>query len=167
VSGDIALPVRGPFRLPAVAVSHGWFQTAPFAWDPGEECLRRVEVLEGRAVTLTIHGEPGGVRVAATRSLSPAERRAARSRVGRMLQLHADLDGFADAARRVDPGLADDLVAYGAGRLLAGGSLYEDVVKAICATNTTWRQAVACINRVAALGRAGAFPEPAAILRAG
>ena len=51
--------------------------------------------------------------------------------------------------------------------MLAGPSLYEDVVKSICGTNTTWRQAVVTINRIAALGRDDAFPEPAGILRAG
>ncbi|HEX2508403.1 MAG TPA: hypothetical protein VHK23_08775, partial [Miltoncostaeaceae bacterium] len=59
------------------------------------------------------------------------------------------------------------LAAYGGGRVLAGPTLYEDVVKSICGTNTTWRQAVVTINRIAALGRDGAFPGPAGLLRAG
>jgi 3-methyladenine DNA glycosylase/8-oxoguanine DNA glycosylase len=109
----------------------------------------------------------GGVRVSATPPLSPAAREAAAARVTRMLQLDADLTGFPEAAEAVDPGLARDLAAYGGGRLLAGPSLYEDVVKSICGTNTTWRQAVVTINRIAALGDCGAFPEPAAVLRAG
>jgi len=84
-----------------------------------------------------------------------------------MLQLDADLTGFPDAVRAVDPDLADDLGAYGGGRVLAGASLFEDVVKGICGTNTTWRQAVACINRLAELGAPGCFPGPADLLRAG
>ena len=75
-------------------------------------------------------------------------------------------DRVPEAAEAVDPGLARDLAAYGGGRLLAGPSLYEDVVM-ICGTNTTWRQAVVTINRIAALGDGGALPEPAAVLRAG
>ena len=43
--------------------------------------------------------------------------------------------------------------------MLAGASLFEDVVKGICGTNTTWRQAVACINRLAELGRARRVPR--------
>ena len=38
----------------------------------------------------------------------------------------------------MDRRLARDLAAYGGGRVLAGGSLFEDVVKGICGTNTTW-----------------------------
>ena len=110
---------------------------------------------------------PGGVRVTTSGSLSARDREAAAARVTRMLQLDADLTGFAEAAAAVNAELARDLVAYGGGRMLAGPSLYEDVVKAICGTNTNWRQAVTMINRIAGLGAGDAFPGPADILRAG
>ncbi len=164
---DLTLAARGPFRLRAVAVSHGWFQTAPFAWDDAGERLGRVEPLGRRAVTLAMRPHDGGVAVRPSSELTAAQRETAEARVRRMLQLDADLDGFPEAARAVDPGLADDLAGYGGGRMLAGSTLFEDVVKGICGTNTTWRQAVGCINRIGALGRAGAFPDPAALLRAG
>ena len=168
MASRLTLAARGPFRLPAVVVSHGWFQTAPFAWDAGAGVLRRAEAYGGAPVTLRMRdAEGGGVRVAASATLPAAARAAAAARVTRMLQLGADLTEFPEAARAVDPELARDLAAYGGGRLLAGPSLYEDVVKAICGTNTTWRQAVVTINRIGALGADGAFPEPDAILRAG
>jgi 3-methyladenine DNA glycosylase/8-oxoguanine DNA glycosylase len=148
-------------------VSHGWFQTAPFAWDAEAQVLARAEAYDGAPVTLRMRDRGGGVRVSASATLSPAARATARARVRRMLQLDADLTGFPEAAAAVDPGLARDLAAYGGGRLLAGPSLYEDVVKSICGTNTTWRQAVVTINRIAALGSGGAFPQPDALLRAG
>ena len=46
----LELSARGAFRLPAVAVSHGWFQTAPFAWSPDAGTLGRTERLGGRPV---------------------------------------------------------------------------------------------------------------------
>lgn len=165
--GDLVLPARGGFRLRAVAVSHGWFQTAPFTWHEDAQRLDRVEPLGPGALTLAIAPYDGGVAVRGPRRLDDAERVEATARVRRMLQLDADLEGFDAAVRAVDPGLAADLAAYGGGRMLAGASLFEDVVKGICGTNTTWRQAVGCINRIAALGHEGAFPDPAAILRAG
>jgi 3-methyladenine DNA glycosylase/8-oxoguanine DNA glycosylase len=161
------LPARGAFRLPAVAVSHGWFQTAPFAWDPDAGTLTRTERLGGGAVTLRMGASDGGVAVLAARPLDDAESDVAARRVRRVLQLDADLAGFPEAVRAVDPALADDLAGYGGGRVLAGASLFEDVVKGLCATNTTWRQAVGSINRLAQLGRAGCFPDPADLLRAG
>jgi 3-methyladenine DNA glycosylase/8-oxoguanine DNA glycosylase len=150
-----------------VAVSHGWFQTAPFEWDAAAGALRRAEALPDGPAELAMRDADGGVRVAASRRLSGAERDEATTRVTRMLQLDADLTGFPEAVEAVDPGLARDLAAYGGGRVLAGPTLYEDVVKSICGTNTTWRQAVATINRIAGLDRDGAFPGPAALLRAG
>ena len=163
----LLLTARGPFRLPAVAVSHGWFQTAPFSWDSETGRLERTEALGGGPVALVIEGRDGGVAVRAPAPLADGDRDLAARRVARMLQLDADLEGFSDAVRAVDPGLADDLEGYGGGRVLAGASLFEDVVKGICGTNTTWRQAVACINRLAELGPEGCFPGPADLLRAG
>ena len=161
------VPAQGPFRLAAVAVSHGWFQTAPFTWDRTGELLHRTEDLGAGPLALVMGAADGGVGVAPSRSLSAAERALARSRVRRMLQLDVDLEGFEEAVEAVDPELARDLAAYGGGRVLAGSSLFEDVVKGICGTNTAWRQAVNSINRIAALGRDEAFPSPADLLRAG
>jgi 3-methyladenine DNA glycosylase/8-oxoguanine DNA glycosylase len=163
----LELSARGAFRLPAVAVSHGWFQTAPFAWSPDAGTLGRTERLGGGPVALRMGASDGGVAVLAARELEDAERDVAGRRVRRVLQLDADLAGFPEAARAVDPALADDLAGYGAGRVLAGASLFEDVVKGLCATNTTWRHAIGSINRLAGLGGAGCFPDPADLLRAG
>ena len=161
------IPVQGPFRMAAVAVSHGWFQTAPFAWDPEGETLSRAEDLGDGTVDLVMGASDGGVAVRPSRALSAAERALARTRVRRMLQLDVDLEGFEEAVAVVDPDLARDLAAYGGGRVLAGSSLFEDVVKGICGTNTTWRQAVASINHLAGLGAGTRFPDPAELLRAG
>lgn len=163
----LVLSARGPFHLPAVAVSHGWFQTSPFRWDPTAERLDRVEAVGGAGLTLEITAAGGGVAVRASAPLSDADRDLVRARVTRMLQLDADLEGFAEAAFAVDPDLARDLAGYGGGRVLAGGSLFEDVVKGLCGTNTTWRQAVNSINRLGELGPDGAFPSAADLLRAG
>ena len=167
----LRLAARGPFRLGAVVRSHGWFQTPPFAWDEAVSALGRVEPLAGGPVAVRVTPARGGVEVVAGRRLSPAEAEGLRRRATRMLQLDADLEGFADALA-FDPVLAADLAAYGAGRVLAGTSLYEDVVKAVCATNTTWTQAVAAMARIAALdgrgaGTGGALTDPEAMLALG
>ena len=162
----LRLPATPPFRLGAVVESHGWFQTAPFGWDGGSQALRRVESLPGGVASVTIRPAEGGVTLEVDRPLDPRDRAEIRVRIRRMLQLDVDVAGFADALS-FDPELAADLAAHGAGRILAGTTLYEDVVKAICGTNTAWRRAVASIARIGAWGRDGAFPEPDALLRAG
>jgi 3-methyladenine DNA glycosylase/8-oxoguanine DNA glycosylase len=154
-------------RLERVVVSHGWFQTPPFAWDEHAGVLLRRERVGGRAVDLRITESGQSVLVEPSVELTPNEWRVSKQRVRRMLQLDVDLDGFLEATARVDEGLADDLRSVGAGRLLAGASLWEDVVKAICGTNVAWRQAVNMIRRITELERDGTFPEPGRLIEAG
>jgi 3-methyladenine DNA glycosylase/8-oxoguanine DNA glycosylase len=85
----------------------------------------------------------------------------------RVCQARSDLGGFPAALRVVDPRLADALQAAGAGRMLAGGDLWEDVLKTICASNITWSQAVACITRICAWDPDGAVPGPRVVLQRG
>lgn len=156
-----------PLHLERVVVSHGWFQTPPFAWDPASGLLRRRERLGGGVVDLEISRAGAGVWVTPSRTLGGGERRQIGRRVRRMLQLDVDLADFHEGARRVDASLAADLASIGAGRLLAGSSLWEDVAKAICGTNVAWRQAVSMIEKLADLDPDGAFPEPDRLLEAG
>jgi 3-methyladenine DNA glycosylase/8-oxoguanine DNA glycosylase len=160
------LSAAAPFRLAAVVRSHGWFQTTPFSWDEATETLGRVENLPGGVATLTIRPASVGVSVASNRPLDERDRAELRVRMRRMLQLDTDVNGFLGALA-YDPVLATDLDAHGAGRLLAGASLYEDVVKTICATNISWRQAVSCIGKIGAWGENGAFPRADVIHRKG
>jgi 3-methyladenine DNA glycosylase/8-oxoguanine DNA glycosylase len=81
----------------------------------------------------------------------------------RMFQLHLDLSEF--------HGMHSWAADRRFGRLLCGSTIFEDAVKIIATTNTTWRQTVRmtellvekCGKRTAA-GYA-AFPEPEDILR--
>lgn len=160
------LSASPPFRLGAVVVSHGWFQTAPFAWDGEGSVLRRVERLPGGPAAVAVRPAAAGVTVTTDRALDPRDRAELRVRMRRMLQLDVPMEGFLPAVG-FDPELAGDLTAHGAGRLLAGTTLYEDVVKTICGTNTTWTQAVGAIGRIGAWGSDGAFPAPEVLLRKG
>lgn len=150
---------RGPFRLRTQAISHGWFQTPPFGWNTDTLVLTRVERLASGPAVLSVRELDGRPRASADRPLADDERTEAARRLARVLQLDADLDGF-HASLGFDADLARDLSAIGAGRLLAGGSLWEDAVKSICATNTSWRQAVGMIRRIGAWSDDGAFPGP-------
>jgi 3-methyladenine DNA glycosylase/8-oxoguanine DNA glycosylase len=62
----------------------------------------------------------------------------------------------------------------GAGRLIRSASMAENIVKALCATNVNWTQAVKMINRLGQLGpnlthfrSLAAWPTSREILRAG
>ena len=87
-----------------------------------------------------------------------------------MFRLDEDLAPFYALARD-DPRLA--WAAAGAGRMLRGPTVFEDVVKTICTTNTAWggtvRMVTALVEHlgVAAPGGGRTFPKPAAMAAAG
>ena len=83
-----------------------------------------------------------------------------------ILNLDEDLSGFY-ALVRDDPDLS--WAAEGAGRMLHGQTVFEDVVKTICTTNTAWsgtrKMAHALVDNLGAMAPGGgrAFPTPQAM----
>ncbi len=124
---------------------------------------------EGRAVAMVrlVDGGP---------AWSPAERDGLIATVRRMLCLDDDLSGFYARAAG-DPALS--WACEGAGRLLRGPTVFEDLVKTVCTTNCAWsateRMVGALVRELGdpAPGAAGgdaygrAFPTPAAMAGAG
>jgi 3-methyladenine DNA glycosylase/8-oxoguanine DNA glycosylase len=166
---EIVLPARGRFDLRATVLSRGRLALPPFRWHDGERpVLERAEELPGGSVLLlSIRPHPGGVVLRATgQDASEIEVLAPlAARVRRALDLDLDLAAFHRLCRR-DP-LLRRVAALGAGRLLRGTSLFEDVVGAVVAGGDS-----AAIARIAALGRRcptapelRAFPEPRALAR--
>ncbi|HSN68361.1 MAG TPA: hypothetical protein VLV48_03895, partial [Thermoanaerobaculia bacterium] len=160
----IATPPGFTFE-PAVR-SHGWYLLAPFRWDAGSATLRRTEVLGGRAIDLTIGAVRGALEVSASRSLAKHEAELTR-KLTRMFQLDLDASEFVELAR-ASP--SHTWVARtGFGRLLCGSTRFEDAVKIIATTNTTWLQTMRMVALLvetcgAAASRGpSAFPSPGAI----
>ena len=83
--------------------------------------------------------------------------------VRRMLNLDEDLSGFYALAAG-DPQLA--WVTNGAGRMLRSPSVFEDVVKTICTTNTAWSATVRMVGALVEHIGGGAFPAPSAMAAA-
>jgi N-glycosylase/DNA lyase len=127
--------------------SHGFAELAPTRLDEDARTLevtlrirrgkpRRVRVREGRragVAIVEIAGPAVGDRV----------REDVVAGVRRVLRLDHDLSGFYAKAER-DPDLA--WAATGAGRMLQGPSVFEDVVKTVCTTNCTWSATVRMVN---------------------
>jgi len=81
-----------------------------------------------------------------------------------MFQLNVDTAGFVAAARSSPDHAWVERAGFG--RLLCGSTLFEDVVKIITTTNTTWRQTMRMVERIVAkCGRSGAFPRPEDVAR--
>ncbi len=178
LADSATLSVPKPFSLKATALSHGWHECAPMGWSEGGRCFQvmdrighdvyRVSVLESRSakrsVTLSLTIEGAEVTRAVVETM--------RERIELVLGCRQDLTGFFELCHD-HPTLAV-LPSIGAGRSLRSACMAENVVKALCGTNTTWTQAVKSINRIGQLGPAlpelrnlNAWPTSREILRAG
>ncbi len=167
------LPAYPPFDLTAVARSHGWVQLPPFAETPDGVGLTYLDHLSsGRVTLLTLRPAAGGVAIHLEEGLTEAERQEAAAHVAWMLDVERDLTPFYQLAQ-AEPKLAH-VVAGAHGRLLRSPGLFEDTVKTILTTNTTWsgtiRMTQALVQRFGAPWPADpnrrAFPTPATLAEA-
>ncbi len=172
------LGVTPPFSLKATVLSHGWHECSPMSWCEGGQCfqtierdqnrIHRVSVVEAArrkgkiTLRMTIEGDTIDKPLVAR----------VRNDLRVILGLDRDLSEFY-AICREHPTL-HVIPRIGAGRGLRSVSMTENIIKALCATNVTWTQAVKMINRLGQLGppmrhfvNLNAWPTPSEILRAG
>jgi 3-methyladenine DNA glycosylase/8-oxoguanine DNA glycosylase len=173
----ILLPLAGPSGEPVdlwrTVVSHGVADLAPGHVDEEGRTYETTLAL-GRSRPRTVRVRESSAGVAAIEVLggrvSPAVSDRVLERLRLVLNLDEDLTDFYETARR-DAELA--WAARGAGRMLRGSTVFEDVVKTICTTNCTWSATVRMVTALvdhlgeASAGRRGrAFPTPEAMAQA-
>jgi N-glycosylase/DNA lyase len=171
----VNLPLIGPGGEPIdlwrTMNSHGFAELAPTVLDEEARTLeltlrtrrgkpRRVRVHEGRSKSAVIEilGPAAGVQVQQDMVAG----------MHRVLRLDHDLSSFYAKAAQ-DPDLS--WAVTGAGRMLQGPTVFEDVVKTVCTTNCAWSATVRMVNAMVehlgdpATGGTGAltnaFPTPA------
>lgn len=178
-AAEFTLTVAKPFDFVSTASSYGWVVLSPCRWDRERSALLRTERLtSGDVVDLAVSGKDEGehvrlvVRVQAKDRLGRADIEELRAKVRWMLRLD---EGFSEFYRLAEQhGALNARLRPGRGRLLRSPTLFEDVVKTICTTNTTWSQTVGMVQRlVETLGdpfpidrKRRAFPTPERIARA-
>jgi len=141
----IFIPIPPDFSFQKTVSAHGWRRLPPFVWEDDAQTLTRVEEVGGKLVTLEMSAADGAVRVATDADCDEA---LLTTQVSRMLQLDLPLAGF-HAYCRTRPELAP-IADSVRGRLLRSPTLWEDVVKVIATTNTTWAQTIAMSGRLVA-----------------
>jgi 3-methyladenine DNA glycosylase/8-oxoguanine DNA glycosylase len=153
----IRLSTPPDFSFQETLAAHGWRRLLPFVWQEDTQTLERVEALaDGSVMRLWVREAGGAVSVEIDGSGDEME---VVLRVRRMLQLDLPLEGF-HAYCRTRPELAH-LVEHKRGRMLRCPTLFEDTVKVIATSNTTWVQTIAMTARlVSGFGTEGlAFPN--------
>ena len=148
----LTLSARPPFSLSAVVRSHGWIRLAPFREDErtgGLTCVERLQ--SGRVVALLIQQASDGVCVEIDGQLSEDETEDVERQVAWMLALNQDSSAFYALARQ-EPKLAH-VEERAQGRILRSPTMFEDTVKTILTTNTSWggtiRMVEALVSRFA------------------
>jgi 3-methyladenine DNA glycosylase/8-oxoguanine DNA glycosylase len=179
MAGSIEIPLRGPGGEPVdlwrTIVSHGVASLPPAEVDE-----------EARVMTVTVPLRGAGAKPRTIRIRQGPRRRARidvlgprpgsrtttgiRQVVAQMLNLGENLAPLYEVAE-ADPALS--WAASGSGRMFRSPTVFEDVVKTICTTNTTWsateRMVGALVENLGApsAGEHGrAFPTPAAMASA-
>jgi len=178
VSWSTTLPLRGaggePVDLWRTIVSHGVADLPPNRIDEDARTLETTIALpRGRPQTVVVREGARGKATLTGRSGAKSD--AVLAGVAHILRLDEDLSEFYDLARE-DADLA--WVMNGAGRLMRSQTVFEDLVKTICTTNTAWGGTVRMVNAIVEhLGDAApgapvegplghAFPSPAAMAAA-
>jgi len=165
-----------PFDLERVVRSHGWYDLAPWTWDPERRILTRPLLLStGRVVQVEVT-EAGpaelALRVTAKGRVAAAEAGEARRLLRASLALDEDLEPFRARARQIEgnegPRPVQVALDHGLGRLLRSPTVFEDAVKTLCTTNCSWGLTRSMVTRlVEDLGEPGpagrAFPSAQAM----
>ncbi|MGH7544365.1 MAG: hypothetical protein ACREK7_10550 [Gemmatimonadota bacterium] len=155
--------------------SHGWCLLAPFVWDDEVSHLERPLPVPGGASRVAFEqpGGPGGplrATIATGRGsrggLDAAGWKAVERAAARMFQFDRDLAEFERLARRAG-GSFGTAVDRGFGRLLRSPSLFEDVVKILATTNTTWGGTVAMVRNLVGMTAGDGFPTPGEVALVG
>jgi 3-methyladenine DNA glycosylase/8-oxoguanine DNA glycosylase len=166
VPDALEIPLVGaggePVDFLRTIVSHGVAELPPNRVDLEARTLETTLPVRNGARTVRLTAERGPLRVEAVGGHVTGELLAT---VRHMFRLDEDLSGFYAAC--VDDELS--WCAQGAGRMLRAPTVFEDVVKTICTTNTAWsgtrKMTGALVDNlgVEAPGGAHAFPTPEAM----
>lgn len=158
-----------PVDLGRTLLSHGFVELPPMRIDEEVPALEVTLLADGRtARTIDIRaGRTGHARITAL-GRAPSQRLAEKllDRARHVLALDEDLSTFYELVS------ADSDLAWaraGAGRMVRSPTVFEDVIKTICTTNTVWsattKMVTALVTNLGAAAPGGrhAFPTPEAM----
>lgn len=162
------LTTSKPYDFAASVQDYGWIDLAPCQWLEDVQTFQRIERLStGKVVKARVIADgndlangtsdqaahnlnPGVVtlvvQVEPAEEITAGERAEIEANLSWMLRLDEDLEPFYQQAQ--NSLWLWSQVKNGRGRLLRSSTLFEDVVKTICTTNTTWRQTKGMVARL-------------------
>lgn len=152
-------PLRGaggePVSFARTIYSHGCAELPPASIEQNPLTYRRAFRAGARVVDVLMRERNGRLVGHTASTVSGRHAGEIAAAIARMFRLSDDLSPFY-AQIAGDPALA--WAANGAGRILAGPTVFEDVVKTICTTNCSWSATIRMTRALSEFAR-GAFPE--------
>ena len=134
---NIKLNANPPFSLLSVVQSHGWARLPPFHTPGGKFPLAYIYCSgDNQVLVLTISEISNGVNINLPEKVSSRCQAEIKSAVTWMLALDEDFEEFYKLAKS-EPRLSH-VKAKAQGRLLRSPTLFEDTIKTILTTNTSW-----------------------------
>jgi 3-methyladenine DNA glycosylase/8-oxoguanine DNA glycosylase len=131
------IPAKSPFSLSSVINSHGWMRLKPFGTMDREDILIYIYQAKNlQVVKLVIKESTDGVAVELVGDMEESQLEEINSAVRWMLALDEDFTEFY-ALTNHEPKL-QQVEKKAQGRLLRSPNLFEDIVKTILTTNTSW-----------------------------
>lgn len=136
----MTIPSPGPFDFISAATSYGWVELAPTAWIDTEKTVTRPEKLEsGNYALCEAKADSRGILLTITHrhhELTQDEKNELQYKFCKIFRLDENFTEFYDLCRVNFKSNSQSLV--GKGHLMRCPTVFEDLVKTICTTNTTW-----------------------------
>ncbi len=165
---QLSIPTPRTFSFKRTVISHGWCELLPYEIDRDRWILTRtLDLSDGAPVTVVITANQRAVRIDPSRTLGKKAVEQVLKDVRHMLRLDDDMAAFYQTMKATPD--FEWVSEQGAGRLLRGPTVFEDMVKMICTTNCSWSLTKKMVTGlVQSLGRESAggertFPTPEAM----
>ena len=162
----LTIPTPKDFRFHATVHSHGWYQLAPFCYDEENGVLSRpYQLRDGGIVTLHMVGGIARaimVTVEGRAILDSIFRNEISEVVRSIFSLDVHLEPF--YAQMAKTSGYEWVNEEKAARLLASPTVWEDLVKTLLTTNTSWTNTQKMVEKFVTIDPDGVFPTPQQIV---
>ncbi|WOD37331.1 hypothetical protein [Nodosilinea sp. E11] len=152
----IKMSMPNDFQFAPTVLSHGWCELPPFYYNESNRTLERLECLnDGNVVNLLIRQEQADNTLKITilgldKPLTHQQHGEVTSIICRCFNLDQDLKDFYNFLQGKER--YRWISTIGAGRLLVAPTVWENLVKTLLTTNTTWNVTVQMCHRLVKLG---------------